>query len=335
MLPKISICIFIICLLSQNLQGQDIILTVQGPIPASELGITLIHEHILVDFIGADQTGYHRWDWEAVSQKVLPYLQEAQKLGVKSIFECTPAYLGRDPRLLKLISLESKIQIITNTGYYGAVDNKYLPPNAFTESAKSLARLWANEWEFGIENTGIRPGFIKIGVNSDSLSELHAKLVRAAALCHLKTGLSIACHTGPALPLFQEIEILKSEGVSPEALIWVHAQAEKDLQKHVQAAQKGVWISLDGLGYNSTQQHFEMIKNLKDHQLLHKVLISHDAGWYRPGEENGGQFTPYTAIFTELIPLMKENGFTEEEIQQLLVLNPQKAFTIKIRGLKN
>ncbi|MDX2301986.1 MAG: phosphotriesterase [Microscillaceae bacterium] len=335
MLPKISIGIFIIGLLSQNLQGQDIILTVQGPIPASELGTTLIHEHILVDFIGADQTGYHRWDKKKVMQKVLPYLQEAQKLGVKSIFECTPAFLGRDPMLLYELSLKTGIRIITNTGYYGARDNQHLPPHAFAETAAQLAERWTEEFKNGIEDTDVRPGFIKIGVNSDSLSEMHAKLVRAAALCHLKTGLSIACHTGPALPLFQEIEILKSEGVSPEALIWVHAQAEKDLQKHVQAAQKGVWISLDGLGYNSTQQHFEMIKNLKNHQLLHKVLISHDAGWYRPGEENGGQFTPYTAIFTELIPLMKENGFTEEEIQQLLVLNPQKAFTVKIRSLKN
>jgi phosphotriesterase-related protein len=42
------------------------IMTVQGPIDSSELGRTLEHEHILVDFIGAEETGYHRWDRKEV-----------------------------------------------------------------------------------------------------------------------------------------------------------------------------------------------------------------------------------------------------------------------------
>ena len=50
------------------------ILTVSGEISPEEIGLTLIHEHILVDFIGADSTGYHRWDKDSVVQKVLPFL---------------------------------------------------------------------------------------------------------------------------------------------------------------------------------------------------------------------------------------------------------------------
>jgi phosphotriesterase-related protein len=66
--------------------------------------------------------------------------------------------------------------------------------------------------------------------------------------------------------------------------------------------------------------------------LLNKVLISHDAGWYKPGEKDGGNFTGYTNIFTVLIPLLKEKGFTDSDILQLLVKNPQEAFAIRVRS---
>src|SRR5687767_5073322 len=116
------------------------IMTVNGPIGIRQLGTTLVHEHFLVDFIGADKTGTHRWNREAVVTKVLPFLQEAKQAGVKTIFDCTPAFLGRDVILLRQLSDASGVQIVTNTGYYGAVKNKYLPAFALTESAEQLAR---------------------------------------------------------------------------------------------------------------------------------------------------------------------------------------------------
>ncbi len=106
---------------------QNIVMTVNGPIDSSELGITLPHEHFLVDFIGADSTGFHRWNKDTVISMVLPILMEAKKMGVNSIFECTPAYLGRDPVLLERLSKASGLNIITNTGYYGAINNKAIP----------------------------------------------------------------------------------------------------------------------------------------------------------------------------------------------------------------
>ena len=67
---------------------------------------------------------------------------------------------------------------------------------------------------------------------------MDAKLVRAAARAHLATGLTIAVHTGPAEGAFEQMEILKEEGVDPSAWIWVHAQGERDKAKHVGAAQQ-------------------------------------------------------------------------------------------------
>jgi phosphotriesterase-related protein len=310
------------------------IITVNGAIDSSSLGLTLIHEHFLVDFIGAEKINFKRWDRNEVIQKVLPFIDEAKKAGVKTIFDCTPAYLGRDAVLLKELSRQSGIQIITNTGYYGALNNKHLPSHAFSETAEQLADRWTGEYNNGIDGTGVKPGFMKIGVDSnEKLSEIHQKLVRAAAITHLKTGLTICSHTGPGKTAFEQIDILKKFGVSPDAFVWVHAQAEKDKSYYTRAASLGAWVSLDGIGWGDFNNYMDSLEMLKSNKLLNRVLISHDAGWYKP-EDPEGEFKGYTNIFKELIPGLKENGFSKKDFDQLLVKNPIEAFSIRIRKEK-
>jgi len=258
---------------------------------------------------------------------------QVKKYGCRTFIECTPEYIGRDPVLLNALSDSSGMNIITNTGYYGAGNNKYIPRHAYTETADQLASRWIREWESGINESSVKPGFIKIGVAGDTLSELHRKLVVAAARTHLKTGLTIASHTGPAVPAFEQLDILREEDVAPEAFIWVHAQSEKDISNHVKAARMGAWISLDGLSDNNPEEYVRMIRNMKENNLLNKVLLSHDAGWYRPGEADGGKFRGFETLFEKLVPLLKKENISEKEINQLLVTNPANAFTIKIKKL--
>ena len=320
--------------LSQCTSEKDgIIMTINGPISSRDMGVSLVHEHILVDFIGADKITEQRWDKSKVIERSLPFLKQIKDLGCQTLVECTPEYLGRDPLLLKFLSYSSGLNIITNTGYYGAANNKFLPQHAFTETADQLAFRWTMEWVDGIEETLAKPGFIKIGVSNDTLSDIHKKLVIAAARTHLNTGMTIASHTGPAIPAFEQIAILQNEGVAPEAFIWVHAQTEKDLSNHIKAARMGAWIGLDGLNENNLEEYVRMIKNMKENHLLNKVLLSHDAGWYHPGEENGGEYRGYTTLFEKLIPLLQKENFTRREIHQLLVSNPSKAFTIGVHRI--
>jgi phosphotriesterase-related protein len=312
-------------------EKKGIIITVNGPVSAEQMGVTLTHEHILVDFIGADSISRSRYDKKEVINKAMPYLKKIKELGCMTFIDCTPAFLGRDAEILKSLSDSTGINIITNTGLYGANNDKYIPVSAFNDSSDQLAEKWISEWENGIEATGIRPGFIKIAVNMDSLSGFHKKLIIAAARTHLKSGLTIASHTGPAIPAFQQLEILKKEGVSPEAFIWVHAMNERDSSKIIEAAKAGAWISLDKLNDSNVEEHVKIIRIMKDRNLLNKVLISHDAGWFDPAKKNGGNFRGFTTLFEKLIPALQKDGFSEKEIRQLLVINPAKAFEIKIR----
>jgi phosphotriesterase-related protein len=311
------------------------VMTVNGTVLADRLGRTLAHEHVLVDFIGADKTNENRWDKIEVVNRVAPFFAEAKAYGVKTIVECTPAFLGRDARLLRMLSDKTGMQIITNTGYYGAVNNKYLPPWAFTESAEQLAQRWIDDFDYGIDGSNIRPGFIKISVDAPAagLSDLHKKLVKAAGLTHLKTGLTIYSHTGPGHAAFEELEILRGLKVDPSAFVWVHAQVEKDKSQHERAAKMGAWVSLDGIG-GEYDDYADSISRLKDAGLLKRVLISHDAGYYRPGEKEGGEFRGYTDIFKELIPRLNAKGFDKKDIKRLLVKNPGEALALNTRKLK-
>ena len=312
-------------------QNRENVMTVNGSIAAAGMGFSLIHEHILVDFVGADKYDPKKWNHDDVVKKVLPFLQELKQAGCSTLVECTPAFLGRDVTLLQKLSKLSGLHIITNTGYYGGSVNKFLPANAFSETDRQLADRWIKEHMEGIEGTGIRPGFIKISVNDAHLTDISQKLIRAAGLCHLSTGLTIASHTGPAIPAFEEIKILESLGVAPDAFIWVHAQNEKDWQQYAMAARKGAWVSIDGLQDENVDSYIEMLSFMKKEKCLTRVLVSHDAGWYEPDKPGGGSFRGYTTLFKKLLPKLKEAGFTEKEVAQVWRHNPAEAFGIKVR----
>lgn len=292
--------------------------------------VWLSHEHILVDFIGADSINSSSWNKDDVSKQVLPFLLELQNFHVKYFVDATPQYLGRDVHLLKELADKTGLSIITNTGLYGAQNNKFIPDIARKNTAEELAEQWLEEFEEGIDGTTIKPGFIKISVdNTDSLSPMHAKLVKAAALCHLKSGLTIASHTGKTLALWPQLEILSEQGVSSKAFIWVHAQAEEEETNFQKAAETGCWISLDGLAWEM-DKHIEKLIYAKRNGFLDQILISHDAGWYDP-QKKSQNIQPYTPIFKTLLPLLRSKGFTEDEINLLISVNPSQAYAIHKR----
>ncbi|MCK0147117.1 phosphotriesterase [Arenibacter sp. F26102] len=307
---------------------QPYIQDVQGIRPVDSSQIWLSHEHILVDFIGADSIQPNSWNHDAIIAEVSPNLDELEAFKVNYFVDATPDYLGRDVLLLEKLAVKTGLKIITNTGLYGARNNKFLPKYVQEISAVDLANKWINEFKNGIDGTSIKPGFIKIGVDTaDPLDTLHQKLVKAAALSSLETGLTIASHTGKAVGLWPQLQILKEIGVSPNSFIWVHAQAEDDNNTYLKAAAMGCWISLDGLGWD-VDRHFEKLLFAKEHSILDRILISHDAGWYDPQKQEQ-TLAPYTNIFTKLLPDLRAGGFTENEIMLLISVNPARAFAIE------
>ena len=311
------------------LSASGFVMTVKGAVPMGKVGFVLPHEHILVDFVGADRIHPARYSQDQVFDTMLPYLKQVQAQGARTFVDCTPEWIGRDVVLLQRLSEASGMHIVTNTGYYGAAGEKYLPPHAYTESAEQLAGRWIAECKNGIGGTAIKPGFIKTGVDSYPLSAVQRKLIRAAALTHLETGLTIFVHTGDGRAALDELAILTDSGVSPEAWVWTHAQNEADRAIHIQVAHAGGWVAFDGLHPQLADRYVAFLQDMKSNGLLHKVLISHDAGWFEVGKPGGGRVRPYVAIFNDLIPALKKAGFTAGELRQLFETNPAKALGVR------
>lgn len=308
--------------------NQHVIQTLRDSHNALPNKIWLSHEHLLVDFIGAEKITIEDYDHDKIIEQVLPYLTELKQYNVDYFVDATPKYIGRDVSLLAKLSQLSGIKIVTNTGFYGARNNQFIPDYVTHMSPNTLANIWVDEYVNGIDGTTIKPGFIKIGVDSaEKLEPIDAKLVEAAGITHLKTGLTIASHTGNSQGLWPQLNLLEKMGVPLSAFIWVHAYAETNNDDYLKAAKRGCWISLDGLGWE-IDNHVEKLLFAKKHGILDKILISSDAGWYDP-QKDSQKIIPYTKIFTELKTKLKAKGFTDEEFMQLITTNPAKAFIIK------
>lgn len=279
----------------------------------------LVHEHVMVDFAGAANIRPGRYDAEEVASVARPHLEAIRALGCRRLIDCTPNFIGRDPKLLARLSRECRLEIWTNTGLYGASNFKYLPDFARRESAEELAARWIVEARDGID--GIKPRLIKIGVNRGPLHPLDRKLVEAAVLTSRATGLTIACHTGDGAAALDQLAILQAARYSPAKWVWVHAQNERDHAIHERIARAGGWVEFDGINEKSLEWHLDSIRFMASRQLLHRTLISQDSGWYHVGEPGGGTYRPYTYLYTHFLPQIDAAWRT-----QLLWTNPRKAF---------
>jgi phosphotriesterase-related protein len=278
-----------------------------------------MHEHVLVNFTGAS------YDRDEAFRVSLPKLEDLYDRGCRTLVECTPDYIGRDVRLLRRLSIASGLHILTNTGYYAAANDKYVPAHAWQESAKQIAARWIAEFRQGIEGTDVRPAFLKLGVDSGPLSEIDTKLIQSGVIAHRATGLRLHVHTGNGVAAWGVLALLRN--VRPDAYVWVHAQNEKDNRVHIDAAKAGAWIELDGINERSLETHRTAVKALIDAGHLNRILISQDSGWYRPGEAGGGRYNGYTFLFDSFLPALKSIGVSEAQIRTIMVDNPARVLT--------
>lgn len=323
----LSLLIITACQLTDSPQNSGIIHTVNGSMEGDELKITLTHEHLMSNF-GKDPDEASQYDETKLLNQVIPYLRKIKSLGVNSIFDCTTAYFGRRVDLLKTMADSTGIQIITNTGFYGAANDRYVPDFSLEATAEEISNVWIEEFEEGIDGTEIRPGFVKLAFDSGMPSEIDKKLFTAGILTHLNTGLTLAVHTGNNPEAADaQLELLEQHDVSPEAWVWVHANKVEDVEIILRAASKGAWISLDGVKTSNVEEFIDKIDKFRSRNLLHKILLSHDGDAF----PMGGEIRKFEALSRNLIPEMLANGFTEKEINQIMVQNPKEAFMIRMR----
>jgi phosphotriesterase-related protein len=302
--------------------------TTQGPVLAKGLGIVLPHEHIFTDLRGPTTPGYGQADAANVVRVMAPLLADAREKGVGVLIECSSIGVGRNVEIIAQVAEASGLPVVVPTGVYGRAN--FAPSEHRNMTEDELTTLFISEIQEGIEGTGIKAGFVKIATDNSPMNALLEKILRAAGRAASETGAAIASHTPTGSNAVRQVDILES--IDPAIrFIWVHAQNESNRSLHVQLAARGAYIEFDSLGWNPGQDstYIAAITNLLASGHGDRILLSHDAGWYRPGETNGGTQKPFTYLIDTFIPKLRDAGVDDATIRLITQTNPVRAFGFK------
>ncbi len=300
--------------------------TVTGQIELQEAGRILEHEHVLVGFVEDGKLTPDMYDRDEVVSSILPQLLALKEAGCRTMVDCAPEYLGRDPYVLRRLSELSGVHLVTNTGFY---KRPYLPAFAYEMTDRELAGLWTKEAAEGIGESSVYPGFIKIALNDGTaIDDIQLTILRAAMRTSLESGLPIQCHTIGADIARHAFDVMKEAQFDQERFIWVHAQTFDDDEVYLRIAEAGGWISIDNINMDNGREHVDRLIRLRRLGVGDRVLLSQDTGWYNVGTPGGGTLNPYHRLFTEFFPAAEADGVDAQWLEECVT---SRAFTAMSR----
>ena len=340
--------------------------TVLGLIEPDELGITLPHEHLIVDgscwYIEPASASEKAMTLKPVSIDILWWLRyhlssnrddlvisdeqtaiaEASRFklaGGNSIVEMSSIGLGRDPQALARISRATGLNIIMGSGYYLAVS---LPPDFDKRREESITEEIVCDITIGVGNTGIRAGVIgEIGC-SWPLHPRELKSLKAAARAQQITGATLNIHPGQSDESATEIlDILEDTGADIKRTTISHIdRAVRDPENRLKLAKRGCNLEYDLFGLEgyypivhrlidlpNDAMRINEIMQLIDAGFINQIVISQDIFNKTPLCKYGGW--GYDHILRNVVPVMLAKGITEEQIHTIMVDNPSKIFTFE------
>ena len=300
-------------------------MTTLGPKGADELGMFLPHEHVFVDLRTWDQPGHAEADPAAVVALMGPEIERARAVGVTAIVECSTVGVGRRADIDAAVSAATGFPLVVPTGIYR---EPWVPRWAHDAGEDELYEWMLRELSGEIDGTGVQAGWIKLSAGDDGLTPCETKILRAAARAAKETNSVIGSHTIRGRVVRDQLEIIESAGVSPGRFIWIHTQAEPDLDLHLEIARRGGWIEYDAIGSDDFDDAFFVvqIQRALDAGLGGRVLLSQDRGWYDPAQPGGCDPRPYTYLSDRFLPRLRSAGLDEAEITRLTHRNPFEAF---------
>jgi phosphotriesterase-related protein len=313
--------------------------TVQGPIDAEQLGLTLVHEHVRFRDEAVAEQWPGRYDEQLELDAALLAVNAAKDRGVRTIVDPTAMFGGRDVRFMRTVAERTGVQIVACTGIYSY---DHLPHYFENRDADVMADHFVEDIEIGVHGTDIRAAFLKCAADAAGVTENVEKIHRAVARASLQTGAPIMAHSMPAVATGpRQVEIFEQEGVDPAKIQIAHCGDTDDVAYIEALIDRGVYVGLDRYGlemYLPIDRRNATVAELLRRGHAERLMISQDfcatIDWFPPEAaevfEGDGSIRNWsmTLVFDEVIPALREQGAIDDEVfQTVFVENPKRWLT--------
>ena len=301
--------------------------TARGAIDTTDLGVTLMHEHVFILSPEITDNYPEVWGDEAKREAdAIARLNELKSRGVDSIVDLTVIGLGRYIPRIARIAAATDINIVVATGVYTYNDVPmyfhFTGPGGALGDGEPMVDMFIRDIEHGIADTGVKAAILKCATDEPGVTPGVERVLRAVAQAHRRTGVPISTHTHAATRRgLEQQRIFADEGVDLTRVVIGHSG-------------NGSYIGMDRFGadvFLPFEDRVNTVAAMCERDHADKMVLSHDAACFIDWlpEEMVPVVLPnwhYLHIHNDVIPALKDRGVTDEQLTTMLVDNPRRIF---------
>ncbi len=314
----------------------SVVRTVLGDIPAGELGITYAHEHLVID--GGRAVELEPEFLLNDVGRLAEELRGAAAHGLRSAVDAMPADAGRNAVLLAELSRRTGVQIVAPTGLH---HDRYYGPSHWSAriGEDELAELFVADLEEGIDandysgpvvaRTAHRAGIIKVAGSEGGPSERDARIFRAAAAAHLRTGAPIMTHCEHGTGGLEQVRLLIDAGVAADRVVLSHVDKVVDRGYHRELLATGATAAYDqtfrwGDAPNGT---LTLLEQMAEDGFADRIVLGMDAARSRYYRAYGGK-PGLDFLLTGFSDQMAKRGLDGRFRQRLFIDTPARVLAL-------
>jgi phosphotriesterase-related protein len=311
--------------------------TLMGAIPPQEMGITAIHEYIMLGFPGWEYDPNFWFDIRKMFQECYNELLDFKLQGGRTYVDCSGIGMGRELNIYIKLAQATQVNLVVSTGFWS---EDGVTPYFHNKDDTFFEELFVREINHGIGHKGVKAGIISVGNDKGEFNELDKTLYRAAGRAGKHTGAAVISHG--FLTALKQLEILSKEGLSTNRIIISHldSQGYIDIERDKEIARAGAYVSYDQVGIEDwskmpyrmpDEKRVELILAMLDAGFKDRILLSTSSkcqklGWGENHFHNVGHLIRY------FLSKLKRAGVSDAIINEMLLENPRKALPIQKVG---
>ena len=307
-----------------------IVRTVLGDIPSDQLGVTYMHEHLIIDspIVAKDFPHIHLpSESEAIEEVGL-----CRAAGVQTMVDCMPTGSGRSAVKLAAISKATGMNIIATAGLH--TDRYYLPTDELeTMDAEDLAQVFIKDIQVGMEGTEFKAGQLKVVTSGSVIKDREKRLFEAVSIAHQKTGAPIISHCEHGKGALEQINLFNELNIPISKVTLSHTDKENEVSYHKEILSSGINVEYDQSLRQSdldVPPSASLMKAMIEEGFIDQIMLGTDGARRSLWSSLDG--SPGLAwLYSGWSKKLMEFGLNQAQLDTVFIHNPARALTLAVR----